>query len=123
MSRTHQIADGRYAGWRLRIGTSGAVEVHSGTATGKWTRAPLRALARAYAVGEGPWPWLLEHGIRRPSPSGSSGATQPEGERLRKQRLLRLSDDEVEALDAVAERWGVSRSDAVARLAREELER
>jgi len=122
MSR-YTIASGPFSGWQLRLTSSGAVEAHSGTATGKWTRAPLRGLARAYAVGEGPWPWLLEHGIRRPSPSGSSGATQPEGERLRKQRLLRLSDDELEALDAVAERWGVSRSDAVARLAREELER
>ena len=123
MSRTYQIADGEYSGWLLRLSPSGAVEARSGTATGEWTRAPLRALARAYAVSEGPWPWLLEHGIRRPSPSGSSGSTQPEGERLRKQRLLRLSDDEAAALDAVAERWGVSRSDAVARLAREELER
>ena len=53
----------------------------------------------------------------------SSGPTQPEPDRKRKQYTLRLSDDEVEALDTVAERWGVSRSDAVARLAREELER
>lgn len=55
--------------------------------------------------------------------SGPSGATQPEGERKRKQRLMRLTDRELRDLDLVAERWGVSRSDAVARLAREELER
>lgn len=47
-----------------------------------------------------------------------SGPTQAEGDRKRRQCLLRLSDEELADVDAVAERWGVSRSAAVARMAR-----
>ena len=52
-----------------------------------------------------------------------SGPTQPEDERRRGQVLLRLSPAELRALDAVARAWGVSRSDAVARLSQEQRER
>ena len=45
----------------------------------------------------------------------TSGPTQPEAERKRGQVLLRLDAAELAALDALAERWGLSRSETVAR--------
>lgn len=52
---------------------------------------------------------------RKPKPR-TSGPTVPEARRERKQVLLRLSDAERDALDALADGWGLSRSDAVVRL-------
>lgn len=52
-----------------------------------------------------------------------SGPTQAEDARARKQVMLRLSAEELAYVNLVAERWGISRSDAVARLALEETQR
>ena len=46
----------------------------------------------------------------------SSGPTQPEDERRAGQVLLRLRPSVTRSLDALARRWGVSRSEVVARL-------
>lgn len=46
----------------------------------------------------------------------TSGPTQPEDDRKAKQVLLRLRPGAKRSLDALARRWGVSRSEAVARL-------
>lgn len=73
----YTIEDGEYSGTRLRV-RNGKVEAQAPEDT-RWAPAPLRKLARAYPSGEGPWPWLLERGVWRPTPSG--GPTRPARER------------------------------------------
>jgi len=96
----HTIDSGTFAGWRLRIRAGEAQAI--GGELAKWTAAPLRKLAREYAVGEGPWPWLLEHGIRRPQPSGPSGPTVTDASRaasgMRRVNIW-LSAEEAAALE------------------------
>ncbi len=54
----------------------------------------------------------------------TSGPTQAESDRKRKQRLMRLSDAELELLDRAAKELGAkSRSDAIVLLATERLYR
>lgn len=50
-----------------------------------------------------------------------SGPTIPESQRSRKQVTVRLSPEELANIDAVARERGLTRSDAVVTLAREEL--
>jgi predicted DNA-binding protein len=50
----------------------------------------------------------------------ASGANIPETQRHTVQVKLRLPPDVAEALDEVAERWGVTRSGAVARMIEKE---
>lgn len=112
----HVIRLGDHRGHLLRIGADGKAEIRGPRPEQEWHPAPLRALARAYAVGEGPWPWLRVHGIRRPSTtSGKSGAPKTRAEAV----YVRLSPEERAALDALAARWGCSLSEAVARAVRE----
>lgn len=104
-------SEARVGGYPYRVdGTTVSRRVR-----GAWvdlSRADLLALPRDGAV----WEWLRAQGIKRPSPSG---ATQAEGSRARKPVMLRLTTDELADVDAVADDWGVARSDAVARLAKE----
>lgn len=111
----HVIRTGQRRGCMLRI-RDRVPEIRGPLAGLPWQPAPLRELARAYAVGEGPWPWLRERGIRRPTPSGTQTG---EADRSRQQVKLRLSVDDRAALDALAARWGCSLSEAVARAVRE----
>lgn len=111
----HVIRAGSHRGRLLRI-VAGKAEMRGAAADLPWEPAPLRELARAYAVGEGPWPWLRERGIRRPTPSGTQTG---EADRSRQQIKLRLSVDDRAALYALAARWGCSLSEAVARAVRE----
>jgi hypothetical protein len=94
---------------RLRVRRTGDVEMLDGE---RWVDAPLRQLARDYAVGEGPWPWLREHGVRRPSPSGTAGYAG----RRKKSVLLHFTDAELERIDAIAKAWGLPRNAAVVRM-------
>lgn len=111
----HLIRSGPRRGCLLRIRDE-APEIRGADPSLPWQPAPLRELARAYAVGEGPWPWLRERGIRRPTPSGTQTG---EADRSRQQVKLRLSVDDRAELDALAARWGCSLSEAVARAVRE----
>lgn len=52
-----------------------------------------------------------------------SGPTQAEDARARKQVLVRLTAEELADVDAVAARWEVPRSDAIARMAHETRQR
>lgn len=52
-------------------------------------------------------------------PARQGGPDSPEANRKDKVVSVRISDDARDALDAVAARWGLSRSAAVARLALE----
>lgn len=63
--------------------------------------------------------WWVTVAEYRVTPVSRSGPTQPEDERERRGVLIRLSPDELAVLDAVAARWGLTRSAAVVRLARE----
>lgn len=56
---------------------------------------------------------------RKAKPRKVSGPPSPEANRRDKVLSVRISDEAREALDSVAERWGLSRSAAVARLALE----
>lgn len=105
MSTNYQIETGQWAGWQLRIGPSGAPEARGGARGWRWAPAPLRLLAKHYAVGEGPWPWLREHGIRRPSPSGPSGEAK---QRHTVAVQLRLQPELAERLKAHAEAKGTT---------------
>ncbi len=53
----------------------------------------------------------------------TSGPTQPEEERERKQRKVRLSDDELADVDAMASLWALTRSAAIAKMAHDARER
>lgn len=80
------------------------------SARGPWepvTRAELRALP----VDSAEWQWLREHGVKRPSPSGPSGGDDRLGTRM----TLRLDAETTVALDALARRWGLVRSQVIAR--------
>lgn len=101
--------------WTLRIWRG---EAQWRVPSGRWRAAPLRELAREYAVGDGPWPWLLEHGIRRPNTSGRSAdaTTTLQADRTRKMVAITLSDEERSALAELAELHGESRSAVVGRL-------
>lgn len=112
----HTIQGGPYDGTPLQV--RGERVAWSPPHIEGWGPAPLRALARAYAVGEGPWPWLLEHGIRRPSPSGRSGASVPHAQRHTVQVTLTLPPEVAEALRAAAARAGQTVSGYVAGLIR-----
>ena len=54
---------------------------------------------------------------RKPTPESKSrsGPTIPEADRLGTRMTLRLDADTTQALDALAARWGVVRSAAIAR--------
>lgn len=112
VSQAYRIPDGQYAGWTLRIAPSGAVDARGGVGQ-LWRRAPLRLLAKHYAVGEGPWPWLREHGVRRPSPSGPSMAAP---QRTTVEVKLRLAPDVAARLRAYASRRNVTVSGAIGML-------
>jgi hypothetical protein len=85
-------------------------EIRSPARGAEWGKAPLRILAREHAVGEGPWPWLLAHGIRRPSPSGPSGTSIARADRARRSIEITLSDGATRWLSHLAYASGVSRS-------------
>lgn len=53
----------------------------------------------------------------------SSGPTQPEAERVAKQKLLRLTPAQLVALTQLAARWHLSESEAAARAVAEALAR
>lgn len=53
----------------------------------------------------------------------ASGVNIPEAQRGTVQIKLRLPPDVAEDLDALAERWGVTRSGAVARMVEQETEK
>ena len=106
----HTVTGGDYDGWRLRV-RAGALEAQTGEPP-RWRaiRGLLRDLARAYPVGEGPWPWLLSEGVTRPSTtSGPSGGT-PRAKRRRPCIEVTLSPEAIATLDARAESRGESRS-------------
>lgn len=104
-----------------RIAGAGSVRVRHDTrdvewrdrGSSDWQPASMQALARDYDAGHHVWQWLRRHGITRPSPSGP---TVPEADREAKQCLLRLRPETIARLDALAERWGITRSEAVTRL-------
>ena len=56
-------------------------------------------------------------------PTTRHGATQPESERRARLVALRLRPDTIVTLDGVAERWGLTRSATVERLATEAVGR
>lgn len=113
-SRAHVLEAAPVSGfdvedWTLRVEGDGRVLA---LVDGAWTPAPLRKLAKRYAVGEGPWPWLRSHGIRRPSPSGRS---MPE-ERTRRDGLrVRIGAAASERARTLASSWGCSVAEAVER--------
>lgn len=100
---------GAERGHRLRVvdgqRDDGPVVETCAPGSDRWSAAPLRHLARTYPVGEGPWPWLRERGVRRPSPSGSRSASQPAAERST--RAVRVSLEAYERLRQTAEAVGV----------------
>ncbi len=79
----------------------------------RWQPAPLGTLAREYAAGEGPWPWLRENGVTRPSPSGYT----PEAEQSRSTTkvTLRLEPRDADRLTEIAEAEGTTKSGVVTR--------
>lgn len=91
------ITGGEYDGWRLRM-RDNAVEAKAPDAS-RWSPSPLRGLARAYASGQGPWPWLLEHGVWRPSPSGRSQTNAERSASGKRRVVVWLTAEEVEALE------------------------
>jgi hypothetical protein len=84
----------------LRATPRGAVQ--QWTPSGHWVALRLRRMARRWPVGEGPWPWLLAHGVRRPSPSGASGTAIARSARQRRGVELTLGDEARARLDALA---------------------
>jgi hypothetical protein len=92
------------AGRTLRI-VDGRVCVELDLGGGSWvplTRAEMLELTNRT------WLWLRQRGIRRPSPSGPSGPTTPEGQRGTVQVLVRLAPDVAERLRDLAERRRVT---------------
>lgn len=53
----------------------------------------------------------------------TSGPTQPEDQRVRRQVLIRLSDEELDVVDEYARAIGETRSAAIYRAVRDALER
>ena len=97
---------------RVRVSRDGTIQLRR-AGTRSWETTALRRLAREYASDHPIWTQLRRRGLRRPSPSGP---TVPEDRRQRARCTLRLPAVEIDRLDALAERWGTSRSDAVLRL-------
>lgn len=106
-------------GYPYRVSESGTVTRRERGVWRTLTRAELLALPRDGEV----WTWLREQGVRRPSPSGPSGRTTPDDERDGTRMTLRLDSATTRALDALARRWGVVRSQAIARALREAADR
>lgn len=108
------MIEARVGGYPYRVdGTTVSRRVR-----GSWadlTRAELLALPRDGAV----WEWLRAQGIKRPSPSGKSGATLAESSRTGDR--VRLSNATIERADELAARWGVSRPEAIAKAVLEAL--
>ena len=111
--KTFTFPSGKWAGWELRV-KAGRAEAR--VAGGDWAPAPLRPFAVAYPVGDGPWPWLLEHGIRRPSPNGPSGPTQS-AEARRAAGRVRLdtwiSREAAERLDKLTGKWRLTKRETL----------
>lgn len=111
------VSGGTFDGWRVRV--VGGVPEARAMPRHEWGRAPLRLFARHYGVGEGPWPFLLAQGVRRPSPSGPSGAPQSAADRRAAGRVRLdawISAEASERLDALAAEWRCTRRDALERL-------
>ena len=77
-------------------------------------RAVTQAELRRLPVASDEWQWLRAQGVRRPSPSGPSGVVA-EADRLGTRMTLRLDSATTAALDALARRWGLVRSQVIAR--------
>ena len=107
----HTISDGWGEGWTLRV-RDGRPEYRSDD--GAWQRAPMRLLARHHSVDSDLWTWLRQHGVRRPSPSGTSGPTTPEAQRGTVQVLVRLAPDVAARLRELAAERGSTVSAIVA---------
>ncbi len=73
--------------------------LHRGNAGDGWQTLTRRELL---ALDAETWEWLRSVGVRRPSPSGPSGPTQPEADRSTVQVLLRLAPDVAARLRARA---------------------
>ena len=102
----------RISGWTWRVSPQGVTRRNS--TAGPWepvTRPQLRALD----VDSEEWQWLREQGVKRPSPSGPSGGDDRSGTRM----TLRLDAATTAALDELARRWGLVRSQVIARALRE----
>jgi hypothetical protein len=82
----------------------------------KWLPRSWAKAREKFPVGHEFWIWLAQHGIRRPSPPGPSGATTPEKERKTKRVVLRLPPAAKSALDRLSRERGVAKSDVVAAL-------
>lgn len=102
-------------GIEIRIHPDEGVQHRDGERWRKMTRRELLA----YPKGGEVWAWLKEHGVRRPSPPSATRGITPTNEERRatgKARLLAwISPDQLATMDALAERWGCSRTEAVIR--------
>ena len=77
----------------------------------RWQTVALGPLAKEYAVGEGPWPWLREQGISRPSPSGYT--SEAETKRTTVAVKLRLPEQDATDLEKLATDASTSKSSLV----------
>lgn len=97
----------RIGGAEWRVAQGGAVTRR--TAGRSWEPVTRAELLSHDADGE-LWEWLREQSVRRPSPSGRS---LPEAERGGCR--VRLDEAATAHADALAERWGCGRPEAVSR--------
>lgn len=74
----------------------------------RWQSVALGTLAKEYPVGQGPWPWLREQGVTRPSPSGYT--SEAEAKRPTIAVKLRLTKPDAERLDELAESHATTKS-------------
>jgi hypothetical protein len=103
------MATARIGGIEWRVSPQGISQRRAG---GSWRIVPRAELLALDGDGE-VWAWLREQGKTRPSPSGP---TTPEADRKTEQVKLRLLPRVTRALDALAVRRGLTRSECVAAL-------
>ena len=93
----------------VRVGSDGTIRLRK-AGEARFAKVSRTKLARDYAADHPVWQTLRSRGIQRPSPSGP---TMPADKRQCASYALRLRPEEAQQLDALADRWGVSRSEAV----------